>query len=163
MKHLFNIDFSSSSLTDFVGNEVSSASLVIQDEGLTVHLEYSPVPYRSRVVFAGTIGSLRYSDDHLRIWLIENGADMKLINFYLQEHVLASCADDSGTCTLIAKTEQGDAFTYKVSDESEANMLGTFMYNRGWIINGVEMDIVDYEFKRETPELEAPMNANLLP
>ena len=152
MKHLTNISFSSSSLTDFVNNKVSSASIVAQEEGITVHLEYSAEPYRSKVVFAGTIGSIQHSDDHLLAWLLENGADMKPVHLYLQEHMLAICTAESGKCKMTAMTEDGESFIFNARDEYDARTLATFMYKRGWLINGIEKDITDYAFQDRTPE-----------
>lgn len=155
MKHLTNITFSSSSLTDFVNNKVTSASIVAQEEGITVHLEYSTEPYRSKVVFAGTIGSIQHSDDHLLAWLLENGADMKPLNFYLQEHMLAICTADSGKCKLTAMTEEGESFIYNHLDEYDARTLATFMYQRGWFINGKKKHMNDCKIEVETPERDS--------
>jgi hypothetical protein len=154
MKHLMNISFSSSSLTDFVNNKVTSASIVVQEEGITVHLEYSTKPYRSKVVFAGTIGSIQHSDDHLLAWLLENGADMNPINAYLQEHMLTICTADSGKCKLTAMTGDGESFIYNNLDEYDARTLATFMHQRGWFINGVKKHINDCKIDIETPELD---------
>jgi len=155
MKHLTNISFSSSSLTDFVNNKVTSASIVAQEEGITVHLEYSTGPYRSKVVFAGTIGSIQYSDDHLLAWLLENGADMKPLNFYLQEYMLAMYTADSGNCKLTAMTKEGERFIYNDLDEHDARSLATFMYQQGWFINGEKKYFNDCKIEVETPERDS--------
>lgn len=155
MKHLTNISFSSSVLADFVNNKVTSASIVAQEEGITVHLEYSIKPYRSKVVFAGTIGSIQHSDDHLLAWLLENGADMKPLNLYLQEHMLEICTRESGKCKLTAMTGDGECFIYNDLEEYDARTLATFMYQRGWFINGVKKHINDCKIDIETPELDS--------
>mgnify|MGYP000654551919 CR=1 FL=1 len=135
MKHITDISFSSLSLTNFLGNPVSSAAIVVTTEGFRVQLEFSAELHHSEVAYCGAIFEAGNPNTHLYKWLQENNADMLEVSSFIQELLTGTHVVESSEWKLVAIDENGEVIELHTKTGIGAAMVSAHMDNMGWIVD----------------------------
>jgi hypothetical protein len=148
MKHISNISFSSLPLTNFLGNPVTSAAIVVTTEGFRVQLEFSAELHHSDVVYCGSVFEAGNPDTQLSKWLHENDADVQEVARCIQDLLTGEHIVESSEWKLVAIDENGEVIELNTKTGIGAAMVSAHMDNMGWI--------VDNELKKiQAPKLVA--------
>ncbi|MDA0146481.1 hypothetical protein OCT63_19835 [Vibrio sp. RW] len=135
MKHITNLSFSSLSLTNFIGNPVTSAAIVVTTEGFCVQLEVSAELHHSEVVYCGSIFEAGNPETHLYKWLQENNADMLEVANTIQNLLTDTHVVESSEWKLVAIDENGEVIELHIKTGLGAAMVSAHMDNMGWIVD----------------------------
>ena len=135
MKHISNISFSSPSLTNFLGNPVSSAAIVVTTKGFCVQLEFSGELHHSEVVYCGSIFEAGNPDTQLSKWLHENDADVLKVSSCIQDLLTGEHVVESSEWKLVAIDAGGEVIELHTKTGIGAAMVSAHMDNMGWIVD----------------------------
>jgi len=135
MKHIINLSFSSLPLTNFLGEPVTSAAIVVNTEGFRVQLEVSAELHHSEVVYCGSIFEAGNPETHLYKWLQENNADMLEVANTIQNLLTDTHVVESSDWKLVAIDENGEVIELHTKTGLGAAMVSAHMDNMGWIVD----------------------------
>ncbi|MGF1827481.1 hypothetical protein [Vibrio splendidus] len=147
MKHLTNISFASSSLTEFLGEQVSSASIVATEDGLRVLLEYSAELYHSKTIYCGAVAEMGNEITQVNAWLRENNADMEDVCRFMQEIFTDKYVVPKSSNLVLGLTEGIEAVSVYTETALGSAFIAAHMLNMGWFVDGVHQKVTHTRMK----------------